>query len=140
MPERYFLDTCIWRDFYEDRCGTGGRPLGKYAAKLVMKILLNKDVIIFNDIIVDELGKKFDLDEIQEMFAILSAIGTLARVELSLDQVKEANRLGLERGIPVSDATHAISARENDAILVSQDKHFQVLSDIVSVKRPEDII
>lgn len=38
----YILDTCIWRDFYEDRYGQGRRPLGKYASKFFMKILKTK--------------------------------------------------------------------------------------------------
>ena len=49
MTTKYFLDTCIWRDFYEDRFGKTGRPLGKYASNLFMKILKNKDKIVFSE-------------------------------------------------------------------------------------------
>ena len=38
MAERYFIDTSIWMDFYEDRAGFKGEPLGDYAFKLLSKI------------------------------------------------------------------------------------------------------
>lgn len=33
MTERYFIDTSIWIDFYEDRIGYKDEPLGDYAFK-----------------------------------------------------------------------------------------------------------
>ena len=41
--KKYLLDTCIWRDFYEDRFSKINRPLGKYAHDLFMKIIKNKN-------------------------------------------------------------------------------------------------
>ena len=45
----YFIDTCVWRDFYEDRFSKSKKPLGKYAADLFIKILKNKDKILFSE-------------------------------------------------------------------------------------------
>ncbi|MBN2368106.1 hypothetical protein JXC34_03730, partial [Candidatus Woesearchaeota archaeon] len=59
MKKKYFLDTCIWRDFYENRFGQGGRPLGKYATDLFMKIMKKKDQILFSKSLVMELKRDY---------------------------------------------------------------------------------
>jgi len=52
MVEKYFIDTCIWRDFYEDRFSKSGRHLGKYVTELFIKILKRKDKILFSESII----------------------------------------------------------------------------------------
>ena len=59
---------------------------------------------------------------------------------MTRDEYAEADKISKERRVLLGDALHAIIARDNDAILVSQDKHFQLLKDVVYVKRPEQLI
>ncbi len=35
---KYYLDTCIWIDFFEDRKGAKGEPFGEFASRLLTKI------------------------------------------------------------------------------------------------------
>jgi len=49
MVKKYLLDTCIWRDFYEERISYAGKPFGLYASNLFLKILKNEDVIIYSE-------------------------------------------------------------------------------------------
>lgn len=67
MTKKYLLDTCIWRDFYENRYNLSGNPLGKYATKLFMKILKNRDKIIFSRALILELKKDYKEKEIFHM-------------------------------------------------------------------------
>jgi predicted nucleic acid-binding protein len=140
MSEKYYFDTCIWRDHYENRYSLGGKPLGEYASKLFMRIIRNKDVLFFSEFIVRELKSDFDEKEINGMLNVLFRAGILKRVEVSEDNYKEARKIGTEKNLPPGDVLHAILARDNNAVLVSQDEHHQRLKNIVKVKKPEQII
>jgi predicted nucleic acid-binding protein len=39
-----------------------------------------------------------------------------------------------------ADILHAIIARDNEAILITRDRHFEELTWIVSVQKPEEVI
>ena len=70
MPKKYFTDTCIWRDFYEDRLSKSGRNLGKEATNLFMRILKSKDNILFSESLYWELKKDYDVKDIDNMLNI----------------------------------------------------------------------
>ena len=61
-------------------------------------------------------------------------------VEVKENQLKEARKINRERNIPFKDALHAILARDNCAILVTRDHHFEELQDIAVCKKPEEIL
>ena len=46
----------------------------------------------------------------------------------------------IKKAIPKRDALHALIAKDNNAILVTYDKHFQKLSEIIKPKKPDEII
>ena len=52
----------------------------------------------------------------------------------------KARDLAHKRKIPKEDATHSLIARKEKAILVSRDYDLKALSDIIKVKKPEEII
>ena len=64
----------------------------------------------------------------------------MEKVDVSDKQREEAKKIAEEREVPKGDVIHAILARDNNAILISRDKHFQLLKDICEVMKPEDII
>jgi len=139
--QKYYLDTCIWRDFFEDRFGRSGNPLGSHAAKLFFKMISNNDRIIFCKYLIWELSKSLNEREINDMLNLLFHTGTLIRVEMSVKEYDEARKISNDRNLPFVDCLNAIIARDNDAVLVSQDQHFHnFLSDIVKTARPQDII
>ena len=55
-------------------------------------------------------------------------------------QFRKAKDLALKRNIPKRDALHALIARDNKAVLITLDKHFQYLRDIVKIERPQNFI
>lgn len=137
---KYYLDTCIWRDHYENRLGRNGRPLGLYASRLFEHILKKRHTLLYSEFTIRELKIDFDEEEINNMLKILFISKILEKVEVCEKDYKAAKIIGIERDIPKGDVLHAILARKSKAILVSQDSHFQKLKDIVEVKRPEEII
>jgi len=141
MHESYYIDTCIWRDHYENRYSPQGKPLGNYATKLFTKIMKDKVTIIFSNHIVYELKKAFAPEEIEEMFQILFLMKILKKTEITKENWEEAKKMAQERGVSKSDSLHAILARNNNAILITQNlKDFEKFSDMITIKRPEDIV
>ena len=138
---KYFLDTCIWRDFYEDRIGFSGKPLGDLASALFVHINKSKSTIIFSETLFWELKKDYSVNEIENMLNFLFLSGNLKKVSITKKEFYTAKKIAREKNIPFVDCLNAIHARNHNAIMVSRDKHFfEYLQDIVEVKKPEDII
>ncbi len=140
MPARYLVDTCVWGDFYEDRISKSGKPLGKYASEFFMEVIKSKDKILFSEALTWELKKDYGKKGITDLLNLLVFNGVLVRVEIQKEEYSEAKELSAGRNIPFVDCINAVQARNNNAILVSQDKHFfEKLSDVVKCLRPQDI-
>ncbi len=139
--KKYFLDTCIWRDFYENRIDFSGKPLGDLAAALIIKITKTKNTIIFSETLFWELKKDYSLFEVENMLNFLFISGVLKKVEITKKEYLDAKMLAEKKNIPFVDCLNAIQARNHEAVMISRDKHFfENLSNIVETKRPEDII
>jgi predicted nucleic acid-binding protein len=137
MAAKYYLDTAIWRDLHEDRKDRF-RPLGEWAFELLRKARMNHDKILYSDLTVDELSVAYDKETINRLFKNSDEL--LEKVEIHKSQAKEAARLSKQLNIPFGDALHGILARDNKAIMVTRDHHFEELGKIVSVSKPEDLI
>ena len=141
MPEKYWLDTSLWRDFYEDRISKAGNPLGEYAARLFMKILKRKDKILFSESLIWELKKDYDEQGINDMLNLLFMNNVLVKIEIKKEEYQESKKLAQERNIPFVDCLNAVQARNNNVVMVSQDRHFhENLKDITKTIKQQDII
>jgi len=105
-----------------------------------MKILKNKDIVLFSEIIIRELKTDYTQVEINNALKFIFIHGILRKVEVPKESQIEAEKISKKRNLPAADVLHAILARNNKAILVSQDNHFKKLKDIAEVKKPEKII
>ncbi|MFH1649963.1 MAG: PIN domain-containing protein [Candidatus Woesearchaeota archaeon] len=139
MAEKYYLDTCIWRDFYENRMGLHGKPLGKQANNLFTKVISKRFMLLYSDLTVKELSIDYTKTEIKEMLNLLFLTGVLKKVDISENDYKEAQTIARQYGVPTPDALHALLARNNNSVLVSQDKHALLLQQVVRVMRPEEV-
>jgi hypothetical protein len=140
MIKNYYFDTCIWRDFYENRFGSGGRKLGEIAANLFMYIIKNKKILNYSDFIVLELKRDYNPNEIELMLNFLFLSNILMKIEISKEDYVKSKQIGAELNIPPGDVLHAIISKKSNSILVSQDNHMQKLKHLVEVKKPEEII
>ena len=140
MDKKYLIDTCVWRDFYEDRVSKSERHLGKYATEFFLKVITKKDKIIFSESLIWELKKYCEEKEVIDMLNLLFLNKTLIRIDITKEEHVEAKKLSQQRKIPIMDCLNAVQARNHKATLITQDKHIlENLSDIISSKRPEQI-
>jgi predicted nucleic acid-binding protein len=137
MHEKYYLDTSVWMDYYEDRKDPS-RDIGEYAFKLLCKLFASKSIIVVSDFLMRELETYYSLDMIRGMSRPFESI--FVKVAASEEQKEEAKRIAKEKNVPNGDALHAILSRDNNSILVSRDRHFQLLKDICESVIPEEII
>ena len=136
---RFYLDTAIWRDYYEDR-QDNLRPLGEFAFQLLKKAKKEKYEILYSDLIVDELKRYIEETLVREMFAIISEEGLLKKVEIKRSQMIKARELKNRLKIPFGDCLHDILAKDHKAIMVTRDKHFLDIKHLVHVAKPEELI
>ena len=135
--EKYYLDTSVWMDYYEDRKDSSN-DLGDAAFRLLSKLLASKSRIVVSTFLLRELETAYSLDKIRGLALPFEKL--MEKVDVSDKQREEAKKIAEERGIPKGDVIHAVLARDNKAILVSRDKHFQLLKDIFEAVKPEEII
>jgi predicted nucleic acid-binding protein len=137
---KYLVDTCVWRDFFEERRNRYGGSLAEPAASGLMRILSMKSEILICREIVRELRMKFTREEIESMFRIFEATGQLKWIEPGEEEIQEARRISRERNIPFTDCVLAVFARSGGAIVVTRDHHFfSRLADVIEAKRPEEL-
>jgi len=133
----YYIDACIWRDYWENRSDRF-RPLGEWAFRFLRSIA-DQDIVLISEMLLDELHKKYAPEEVVEMLDVVPAA---SRVDISVSslQESEAKSLARERGVAFGDALHAVLARDCGATMITRDNHFWKLTDIVDVKKPEDLL
>ena len=137
MVEKFYLDACVWIDYYSDRKDCS-KDLGEIAFHLLSRLLASGSRIIVSDFLLMELEKVCSLDEIRGLTIHFEKM--IEKVCVSEEQINFARCIAENRGIPKGDAVHAIIARDCGAILVSRDKHFQFLTDICTIVKPEELI
>lgn len=135
---RYYLDACIWRDYFENRSDRF-RPLGEWAFYLIKNIIKNNDMFVISDRLMIELAEEFSPEQIIKIFEIVPE-QLIIKIRTKKGQFKEAYRIKRKLNIPFGDILHAILARDTKSVLVSRDKHFYELADEVLVRKPEELI
>lgn len=135
---KFYLDTSIWIDLYEDRKGFNNEPLGDYAWALFSYIMKNNYKIAVSDIVLRELLKKYSMQAINGMMKPFEKI--IIKVFSSHEEVAEAEVISRQTLVPKLDALHAVIARDNSLILITRDNHFWKLDNIIRHYKPEDIV
>ncbi|MGV8141832.1 MAG: PIN domain-containing protein [Candidatus Woesearchaeota archaeon] len=115
---RYYFDTCIWIDYLNER--------DKYVVDVVFKIFATHQVIV----------SKVVLKELERFIpgANILNLKNVILVEIVDTQKILASNLSKKYSIPLADAVHAIVARDNDAILLTRDKHFLKLTGLGEIR------
>ncbi len=139
MAKIYYIDTSIWIDYFENR-KDNLRPIGEWAFELIRTAVKDKATILFSNIVEEELLRQYSKESIEKIFKIIGDKRLLIRLACSEKQLKEGKPIARQRSIPLHDVLHAILARDNSAILIARDKHFQELTDIVVPYKPEELI
>lgn len=135
MTDKYYLDTCIWIDYFENR-EDNFRPLGEWAVSLIKNVIKKENLFIITDHLINELKINYSEEEINKMFSIIPK-ELFLMTKINEKQAKEARNIKSKYKIPFGDALHIIAAKDNNAILVSRDKHILELN---LCKKPEELI
>lgn len=131
---RYYVDTCVWRDHFEQRKGPNGRPLGKYATDFFARVVKEKNTIILSDHLFYELKHT---QEIDFLLHILDAASCLEKVTASEKQKAEAENISEQRKVGLGDCLHAVLARDAKAVLITQNiRDFEQFLDFLVVELP----
>jgi len=133
--KRFYLDTSIWLDYYENRGSNG-----EFALKLIRRLIKEDSIIIYSDLHIIELKNLgYSLNEIYTILKIAKDIN-LRFVHTNKKQIEEVKKIKMTRAVPYRDILHCILARDNEALMVSTDKHFEYLKDIVRTAKPIELI
>ena len=138
MVEKYYIDTSIWIDLYEDRKGYHGKTLGDYALKLFAAIKAKNAVLCISDLLIRELEGYYSLAEINGMMKPFEKI--TEKIIATKEQRVESRKIAAERNLPPGDVLHAILARDHKLILVTRDNDFKKLGDVWKYYKPEELI
>lgn len=123
MARKFYVDTAIWRDYFEDR-SDGMRPLGDLAFQFLKICRKKKYVVLVSAEVANELLVFYPQSRVDEIFSNFRDI--IVHIEISKEQFSEAHSLWLKKhsGFPFSDVMHSILARDNCATIISRDRHF----------------
>jgi predicted nucleic acid-binding protein len=139
VVEKYFVDTLIWRDYYENR-EDRFRPIGEWAFRFFKMAMEEESLIFISDFVEDELKKDYEDKQFQDVLSVIDNLNLLKKVNVTRDQFTEAGKLRKDRNVPLGDALHAITARDIGAIIITRDHHFEKLQDIAPSRKPEELI
>ena len=134
---KYYLDTCIWIDYFENRSDKF-RLLGEFAFKLIKKIINDQNKIIISDKIIEELYNRYNKYIQEDIFKIIpnSLLIKIYQIdEYEIEAIKLKNKIK----IPLGDIVHLIIAKKNNAIFVTRDRHFEYFENVI-IKKPEELL
>ena len=138
MEKRFYLDTAIWMDYFENR-GNGIKPLGEFAFLFLKKCEREGARVIVSDKVTEELEAYYSEQQIRLMLSSFG--GVLVKVNHTEKQAREAFALlkKFKREIPFADILHSIIARDESAVLVTRDRHFESIGS-AKVRSPEELL
>ncbi|MFH0797903.1 MAG: PIN domain-containing protein [Candidatus Woesearchaeota archaeon] len=138
MANTYYVDAAIWMDLFEDRKGYNNEPLGEFAHIFLSLVKIRDEKIIVTDFLIEELRRGYSLQELEKYFAPFKDL--IIKAIVKKEEYDEAEKISMERDLPMGDALHAIVSRNLCLILITRDKHFKLLKDIAEHYKPEDVI
>ncbi|MFH1065799.1 MAG: hypothetical protein V1734_04825 [Nanoarchaeota archaeon] len=71
--------------------------MGEWAFELFKKIIRDKSVVLYSDVVVKELMDYFSIEQVKKIFSIVADKGLLEKVEISPCQKQEALILQKEK-------------------------------------------
>ncbi|MFH1424376.1 MAG: PIN domain-containing protein [archaeon] len=134
---KLYVDSNVWIDLWADRM-IGLIPVGHYAENMVERALACEFNLVVSDFILKEVEHNLNINA-EERLIPLKQAGKLQVEKVDSRTFAEAKTMSFERNIPIHDAMHALMARKVGALLITRDKHFQELTDIVKTLEPSEL-
>jgi predicted nucleic acid-binding protein len=133
--KRFYVDTCIWIDYFEDR-KDNLKPLGDFAFYFLKKQFEERNKIIVSTMVEKELETTGYREIAEITFNEYSEI--IEKIVPSGKEISKATILARKiNNIPLQDILHAVICIQRNFVLVSRDKHFNLLN--VECLAPEEL-
>ena len=132
---KYYVDTCIWIDCYENR-SDNLRPLGEFAFNFFLR-LEDEDIVYYSKLTLRELRKKYSDTIILSIFDV--AKDNLVFLDTFEEDITNSKRLLSSGLVHDSDAIHIALSRRVGALLITRDKEI-LFSGLVKAFRPEELV
>ena len=84
---RFYVDTAIWMDYFEDR-QDNIKPIGEFAFQFLKKCSETDAEILVSDTVIFELEARFSKEQIKEIFFSFRSI--IKKVTANAKQASEA--------------------------------------------------
>ena len=135
MPEKIYLDTTIYLDYFENR-HDNIRPLGFFAYNLIRRCIEGKFKIVISDWVVEEFGKIGDVHKINDLIKTLKKHGSLLTVKTNFKDLSKSRKY---KDKP--DTLHAILTIKADAdyFVTRNTKDFLNFQNSINIVLPENI-
>ena len=138
MAKIFYVDSCVWIDLVEDR-NDYLRPLGEFAFHFFRGCVEHECKIICSEFVLSEITRILGKEKVGFIFEEYKE--ALVFVEPTKEQIIEAIRLSRKTlNAHYADIIHALLARDSGSILITRDKHFDELGEIVIVLKPEEAV
>ena len=137
MQRKFYLDTAIWRDYFENR-SDGLRPLGEFAFQFLKRCGKRKDFVIVSSAVRKELLDYYSKEMARNVFS--SFKNTIIEIDYSKEQADETFTFWIDhkKKFPLYDVLHSILARDNCAVVIARDRHFEEIG-IAECCLPEEV-
>ncbi len=133
---KYYLDTNIWLDYFEDR-SDGLKPLGEFAFQFIRKAIKSNSVLCYSNLVITELNNVLTKEVVDLRFSAIK--NNLTYFESNKEDYFFAKKIVSSFNIHFADAFHAAIVSRLGAVLITRDKHFDYL-DFIEVKKPEEVL
>ena len=137
MISRFYIDTNIWMDYAENRV-SGLIPAGEFAFQFLRNCGEKNNPLVYSSLVETELLCHYSKARVDALIYTFREI--LEKVNYTPAQFLEAQRLArIIHESHRSDILHAILARDANCVIITRDKGFEYLREIVAVAKPEEI-
>ncbi len=137
---KLYIDADVWLNFWLDEM-LGLIPASHYTEELLGKACREDWTIVISEHVKKEIfKKKVSPEDLENMLAKLREGGLLEEVEAGQRDIELADRIYRSKGLHRSDALHATLAIKSKAIMVTRTAHFNLVKDLVEIRKPEDLL
>lgn len=137
---KLYIDADVWLNFWQDEM-LGLIPASHYTEELLDKALRMKWIIVISRVVKEEiLKKKIALADLEEKLDRLRQVNLLEEIEAEKEDVELSRKIIRERGMHFPDSLHAALAIRAKAIIVTRTKHFELVKNLVEVRKQEDLL
>lgn len=137
---KLYLDADVWLNFWQDEM-LGFIPASHYAEELLEKALREKWILVISGAVKKEIyRKKVASQDLEAKLSDFQKAGLLEEIEAEEKDIELADGIYRERKLHRSDALHAALAIKAKATLITRTAHFDLVKDLIEIRKPEDLL